>query len=369
MGLTKIETLDDLKHFLKLAMQLEHATIPPYLTAMYSLKPGTNSDAAHVIRAVAVEEMLHLTLAANMFNAIGGQVDFTVPDFVPNYPAYLPDGEDDFQVGIASFSKDTIGTFLKIERPKAPSDERPVAPEHHVDVPPDSARAVRKAPPGAGTQLVRPDKSQPDIHFYSIGEFYREIKRGFERLHKSTGDKLFCGDPAWQIGPEYYYSGGARLHKVTDLGGAKRAIDLISEQGEGYDEGIFGIEGELAHYYRFNEIMCGRYYLKADDTKPASPPSGAELQIDWNAVFPIKPNAKLSDYQEGWPVRQAAIDFANYYADFLKLLTQAFNGQPQLFIQAVACMMEIRNKIGALVRNPLPDGSGLHAGPVFRLNP
>ena len=87
-------------------MQLEHGTIPPYLTALYSMHPGTNSDAFHVIRVVVVEEMLHLTLAANIMNAVGGTPDLTRPDFVPNYPAYLPDGETDFQVDVEAFSRE-----------------------------------------------------------------------------------------------------------------------------------------------------------------------------------------------------------------------------------------------------------------------
>ncbi|PLU36792.1 ferritin-like domain-containing protein, partial [Sinorhizobium medicae] len=37
-----IRTLDELKEFLHRAMQLEHATIPPYMTALYSIKPGSN---------------------------------------------------------------------------------------------------------------------------------------------------------------------------------------------------------------------------------------------------------------------------------------------------------------------------------------
>lgn len=368
MSLTKIETLDDLKHYLKLAMQLEHATIPPYLTAMYSIKAGTNSDAAHVIRAVVVEEMLHLTLAANMFNAIGGTVDLTVDDFIPDYPASLPDGEDDFQVNIERFSKGAIGTFLKIERPAPPPDGATTEKASHAKgVPLGGARAIRRAP-AAGTTLVRVSKDQPDLRFFSIGEFYKEIEHGFERLHREMGDALFCGNHALQVTPEYYYSGGGKLHAVTDLKSAKGAIKLISEQGEGYEAGIFGVEGELAHYYRFQELFEGRYYEKQDDTRPKpQPPSGPELMIDWDAVYPIKTNARLSDYPEGSELRQAAIDFATHYASFLKLLTQAFTGQPQLLMQGVACMMEIRNKMGALVRNPIPGADGLHAAPIFRL--
>ena len=84
----------------------------------------TNSDATHVLRVVVVEEMLHLTLAANILNAVGGKPDLTVPGFVPQYPAYLPTGETDFEVHLQAFSEDAVNTFLKIERPaKAPDEE------------------------------------------------------------------------------------------------------------------------------------------------------------------------------------------------------------------------------------------------------
>src|SRR5215471_2275551 len=97
MALSRIKSVEDLHSYLYTAMQLEHATIPPYLTALYTIQPGSNTDAFHIIRVVAVEEMLHLTLVANILNAVGGSPDLTKPDFVPHYPAYLPDGENDFQ--------------------------------------------------------------------------------------------------------------------------------------------------------------------------------------------------------------------------------------------------------------------------------
>ncbi len=112
-----INTLDDLHDYLDHAMRIEHATIPPYLLALYSIQPGTNLDATQVLRVIVVEEMLHLTLAANLLNAVGGKPNLTVPGFVPKYPAYLPDGEDDFQVHLQAFSEETVDTFLKIEAP------------------------------------------------------------------------------------------------------------------------------------------------------------------------------------------------------------------------------------------------------------
>ena len=61
-----IATLDDLREHLQWALELEHATLPPYLCALYSIKPGTNTEASHAIASVCYEEMLHMTLAANL---------------------------------------------------------------------------------------------------------------------------------------------------------------------------------------------------------------------------------------------------------------------------------------------------------------
>jgi hypothetical protein len=69
-----ITEVGHLHYYLRQALKLEHATIPPYITALYSLKPGKNLEAFHIIRAVAVEEMLHLTLVANVLNAVGGVI-------------------------------------------------------------------------------------------------------------------------------------------------------------------------------------------------------------------------------------------------------------------------------------------------------
>jgi hypothetical protein len=39
---------------------------------------------------VVIEEMLHMTIAANVLNAVGGHPAIDRPDFVPNYPEDLP---------------------------------------------------------------------------------------------------------------------------------------------------------------------------------------------------------------------------------------------------------------------------------------
>ena len=53
----------DLYTHLQGAIELEHSTIPPYLSALYSIKKGANREAAAIIRSVVIEEMLHMTIA------------------------------------------------------------------------------------------------------------------------------------------------------------------------------------------------------------------------------------------------------------------------------------------------------------------
>ena len=56
---------------LQQAVELEHATLPVYLYGLYSLQSGVNTAIADIIQSVAMEEMLHMTLAANVLNALG----------------------------------------------------------------------------------------------------------------------------------------------------------------------------------------------------------------------------------------------------------------------------------------------------------
>lgn len=342
-----IENRDDLLSYLNAAMALEHATIPPYLTAYYSIRSGTNSDAAHIIRVTAAEEMLHLALVANVLNAIGGEPDLTRPGFVPSYPAYLPDGEDDFTVDLRPFSPEAVDTFCKIERPgKAPSvDSR-----------------LMKTTDGR-TQFLVSSPTAQEMRFYSIGEFYEEIIEGLEKV--AAGDPaLFSGNPARQVGPEYFYSGGGELIVVSDLDSAQQALRFIAGQGEGLDSGMYDAEGELAHYYRFRQLQLGRYYQVGD--RPGAP-SGPALSISWDDVYRVKVSVKLADYPAGSELARVASDFNAEYGAFLGLLTTAFNGRPDLLQEGVCEMFRLRDAFNRLVCNPLPGSGGLHAAPTFEI--
>lgn len=347
MTASTINDRDDLITYLHAAMTLEHATIPTYLTAYYSIRSTTNSDAAHIIRVTAVEEMLHLTLVANVMNAIGGTPDLTRPGFVPSFPAYLPDGECDFTVDLRPFSPEAVETFCKIERPgKAPSAD---------------ARLVRASENGRPLLVSSP--TVEGMRFYSIGEFYAEIIEGFEKV-AADDPGLFSGNPALQVGPESVYSCGGKATGVYDLDSARRALYFIAGQGEGLDSGIYDADGELAHYYRFRQLQLGRYYQVGDH---ADSPSGPPLSVSWDDVYPVKVSARLADYPAGSELAGAARDFNADYGAFLALLTQAFNGQPELLQDAVWFMFRLRDAFNRLVRNPLPGSDGLHAAPTFEI--
>jgi len=346
-----ITTREDLLDYLDAALRLEHATIPPYLTALYSLHPGGNSPAWHILRVVVVEEMLHLSLVANVMNAVGGTPDLTGTDFVPRYPACLPDGETDFEVGLRPFSREAVDTFLKIERPRqAPTEE---------------ARLVRRARPER--PLLAASPTDPGMRFYSIGEFYEEISRGLLYLdgwYAAESGGLFTGDPARQVTAEYFYSGGGTPVKVTSLDTALEALSLIAAQGEGRGGGIYDDGGELAHYYRFQQLKLGRYYQKGD--KPGQP-AGPEFKVDWTAAYPVMKNASLGDYPPDSELLAAALRFNETYAGFLAFLTGAFTGQPELLLDAVPWMFRLRDDMERLIKNPVPGRPGVHAAPTFEV--
>jgi hypothetical protein len=340
-------TLDDLRLHLRGAVELELLTIPPYLTALYSIHPGANAEAALVIRSVVVEEMLHMTLAANVLNAIGGRPDVTGGGYVPRYPAAIPYHDpSSFRVSLQPFGDDALDVFRAIENPSYPVASPPAAG-------PDAA--VPRA-----TELAR------ERGYRTIGEFYAAIEDGLRTLDAELGhDALFSGDPARQVPPEHYYASGGRVVVVHDLACALEALELIVEQGEGevtkprsgekFDE-----EDDLAHYYRFDELRKRRRYRVRDEP---GDPRGPAIELDMDAVYPMRPNLRVAELRG--ELRAAAEAFNAVYGRLLGQIQRAFDRHPDELTRAVGTMFELKYAANDLLRTPLPDGSGEHAGPTF----
>jgi hypothetical protein len=152
---------------------------------------------------------------------------------------------------------------------------------------------------------------------------------------------------------------------VDDLDTALTALEQIIDQGEGEvttpPEGEkFDSEGDLAHYYRFNELRHGRRYL-ADDA-PAEP-TGPEIEVDLEAVYPMQPNLRAEQLPTA-ALREAANELNTVYVRLLRQIQKAFDGQPEALMGAVGTMFELKSSAIDLLRIPLPGGRA-NAGPTF----
>ena len=340
-GDVAISSVQSLREHLQWAIQLEHSTIPPYLTALYSLKPDTNVEARHIITSVMIEEMLHMTLAANVLNAIGGEPSLDRPDFLLKYPAYLPHSNKAFKVSLEPFSKGAVEAFMKIEKPS------------HQGDPPE------------------------DDNYETIGQFYEAIEEGLKSLATELGeDAMFTGDPARQITPEHFdYHASGHIVAVTDLKTALEALDEIVEQGEGHDHqevwdgdrDMFHHErDEVAHYYRYMEIMEGRSFKRGDT--PQSGPTGDTFPVDWDAVYPLRVDPRTSQFKGGSEVVATMGEFNMAYSDMLRMMQRAFNGEPDVLSQSLPAMRELSMIARRLVQLPSGDGE-TNAAPSYEYLP
>ena len=234
-----IGSREQLLHLLAEATEVEHTLMCSYLYAAFSLKrdgePGVSQvqgEALERWRAaiidVAVEEMGHLVIVANLTVAVGGRPHFGRPAF-PVAPGYFPSG---VAVRLTRFDVETLEHFIFLERPQGMEGE-------------DGASFVQD-------DYVR-EQAQPGLmpsaqDYATIGHLYDAIRANLRALDKRLGsEKLFLGNAAGQMGPDVMDLDGVR--PITCLADAERAIDVVVEQGEGSTS-----DHEDSHYRSFLRI-------------------------------------------------------------------------------------------------------------------
>jgi hypothetical protein len=300
--------LDSLREDLQYAIELEHATIPPYLTALYSLLEGMNDGIRGILRSVVMQEMLHMAMAGNILAAIGGKPDLTKPDFLPVYPTKLPFDIGNVDVSLSSFSIDLVKTvFLKIEEP-----EDPIAFNNG----PDAVMALLA-----------------EKQFQTIGEFYADVRAQLQVISKTQ--EIF--DPhAFQV---EHLAGAFPIRNLSD---AIRAIDMIVQQGEGTDVSpLQGRGTELAHYYRFEEIVKGSSLVADTLAERGYSYSGRPISFDARGVVQIKTNCRIADLPVGSRARHLAEEFNELYAAALSRIQLAYQGQDSRSLLALMFDMKI----------------------------
>lgn len=147
-------TLDWLKDALQLALQLELFTLPPYLTARWSII-NLQDPVAKSIKEIRGEEMLHFGIVANLIVAIGGTPRIADGNVVPAYPGPLPGNvRPQLQVALRRLDKAQAKVFMEIEFPE-----------------------------GGPIPLTEA------VIYNSIGEFYDAIATAFQTLSPGAGPR------------------------------------------------------------------------------------------------------------------------------------------------------------------------------------
>lgn len=352
--MTKENTLKqdrrELRDLLQSALMLELSTIPPYATACYSIKEQgqydrsapqvVNAQPIEVIRQVMVEEMLHIVLVANVMNAIGMAPVMNDPAQVPKYPRKLL-GDRGPEVRLRRFDPDQIKAFREIER--------------GVEDP----RQARKG------------------NYTTIGGFYLYLQQRLRDADKTWGkEQIFTGQIDRQINKVDYYGAGGAVITVFDLQSACEAISKIMDEGEGAALGKDAGDGDaipgpvgqnredIAHYFKFNEILHSRYYHPRDLLDDA--PSGGDMVVDWSAVSPMRDDPKAVDYENLPDIKAISDTFNAAYTALLDGLHAAFNGNKGQLAGLVPVMYQLRERAQKLLRVPLPGSHPLQtAGPTW----
>lgn len=298
-----IESRIQLFSSLSEAAELEHNLMCLYLYAALALKRGTDEGLSEKqveavtrwrksIMAVALEEMTHLSLVANLIAACGGSLNFMRPNF-PVSPGYYP---ADIVVELAPFDMSTLEHFIYLERP----ENRDLAdgPSFH------HAAYHRTAP----RHTLMPHAAD----YTTVGELYRSIRNAIESLCDAKGEQtLFTGSKTRQLGPLDAPLPGIAL--VTDRASALAALDTIVVQGEGAQS----VDG--SHFAKFSAIRDEYVQLLAED--PGFVPG---RNVARNPVMrsPTDPEHRV------WvraPLAARYMDLANtLYAFMLRSLVQVY---------------------------------------------
>jgi hypothetical protein len=349
-------TREQLLHLLAEAAEIEHTLMCSYLYAVFSLKRSeddglSTTEATAVARwrgaivDVAVEEMGHLLMVANLTVAAGGRPHFARPNF-PVAPGYFPSG---VVVRLTGFSRETLEHFIFLERPQG----------------------LPGADNGAfGQDDYRREQAHrglmPSAQDYAtIGHLYQAIRANLVTLAARLGEaELFLGGVGRQVGRDVIDLEGVTT--IAFLEAACAAIDIIIEQGEGSPA-----DREDSHFRSFLAIRDEFEALAGKN--PAFAPA---WPVADNPVLRRPPEPDDKVFIDN-PKAAALLDFAcAAYGLLLRLLVQSFGRggsdpsaeQKTLTSAAIELMQVVARASESLARLPAsPSAPGVNAGMSFTM--
>jgi hypothetical protein len=333
LQLRQLSTVQDAQAMLQTAVGVEFGTLPPYLYALYSIRGGTNEEARERIRSVVFQEMIHMCLACNILNAIGGNPLVTPQTYPGPLPGDIGPNGTPLTLHLYPFSTEAMGQAMAIEQP-----------EHPPDFPIKAAALDARA-----TVAV------------TIGQFYEALESFLQTLPAT----------AWmpgrnQIVDDQFFVG--QLFAVNAYEDAHQAIGQIVSEGEGADDNPLDFQGEIAHYYRFGEIFYDRVLTKSNDPQGYSW-GPQRFGVDWSGVYAAIPDPGQHDFShEPAEARAAQAACNTAFTSMVTALQQAVGGQPGALGRAVSAMFELRLAALHAMTVPLADPN-LVAGPAFLYRP
>ncbi|MET8544803.1 ferritin-like protein [Kitasatospora sp. NPDC004799] len=330
-----VDPVAEIRKQLQLAIEVEFATIPAYLCGLWSIKESgrpkkdmkgkdRKTEAYELIESVVLEEMLHMGLACNMLTALGGKPVIKPPV----YPKSLPGGvEAGLTVRLQGLTKEYVQkTYMVIESPEVPA------------LPPLTT----------GTPVT-------------IGAFYDKLLRMMRRY-----------SPVPKVDNQLNDS-GLGLYEIQDFADIERAIAEIKAQGEGTANlpGISDEPDELAHYYKFAQIVAGGELIKKGTGRWEY---SQELPVPFPEVWPMAevPEGgyakQPATYEVTAETRTKLAAFNTAYQQTVQLLEEAWTpgkgGQAKLS-EAVKAMLHLEGLAAPLYATENPKDKTQHFGPEF----
>lgn len=311
--MAKQQVLHTLKKHLQTAIALEHSTLPPYLTAYWSIQ-GNSENALHVknyFLSVIQEEMLHMAMACNILNAIGGTPKINDPLTLPAFPCSLPGHSktnNAFLVHLDKCCPQSVTNFVQIEMP-----EEFMGSKHHAD------------------------------GWCTIGEFYDEITALIRHNSLSDIDFTFGKQLDNSFNP-----GKGKLYSVRNRQDALNALDEIIDQGEGHSGKLYNKDHELTHYWKFFAIrdlmQKNLWHYEEEVINMARDPDEKYFTAE---------------------ARQLNNHFNMLYSELLDAMQAAFTSETPLLDEPIRIMYLLKEPASELMQIPLVGKEG-NAGPTFR---
>jgi len=443
-AMSQSEAIDTLKTILRTAVQLEMATIPIYLYTYYSIcrKPGKDAPptgatvsasdtfpatsalygnkAGATIMSVAVEEMLHMSLAMNLLSSmldgsetlpqIYDELKFGTNGIIlpalstltaqtggtPSMPIEDITG-DPLEIPLAKLSLDQLMQFMRIEYPGKKNSVSPVTDASDVEWATigeiyDYAKALIEYGNGGGG--IMPDSIFGNFIATQIGSDNYSASN-IDTLSSGSQTFTFVNPPVvgtnnppievsasvvaeYENDDNHDHEGNDALFRISTAAEAISAINTICEQGEGADFTQFVQDNGLeeSHYYKFWSLCASLQGYPAAMTTPPqvagmTAPSPAANQIaDLSDLFvyDFPTNPKVAQYSD--QRSQALSNVANGLFQYMLIMSETTllvpAAQQKLYFNKTMhqSMIWVMDKLYQAMRNT-KDSTGMMIVPTF----